>query len=151
MVFEHDYKEFPELTNKQISEFGFTSPHKQFTEDFRAVCVKVIDGDTITLRSDERDFDFPLRLLNIDAPEMSEGGEDAREFLRGQIEGEEVEIKINTHNRVGKFGRLLGNVQASGLDMGEALVRLGYAVPFGQKGVNEVPDLNKVLRFNQWL
>ena len=46
MVFEHDFEEFPELTNRQIDEFGFTSPHKQLTEGFEATVVKVHDGDT---------------------------------------------------------------------------------------------------------
>ena len=59
---DHDYKKFPELTNKQINEFGFQSPHKQITEDFDATVVHVTDGDTIRLRTDFRDFTFPLRL-----------------------------------------------------------------------------------------
>ena len=75
MVFEHDDKAFPELTNKQLEEFGFSSPHEQITRDFFAVVVKVVDGDTVTLRAEFRDFNFPLRLLDIDAPEMNEGGE----------------------------------------------------------------------------
>ena len=78
MVFEHDYKNYPELTNSQLSEFGFSSPHKQITEDFTAEVVKVHDGDTVTLRTDFRDFDFPLRLAGVDSPEMNSGGEKAR-------------------------------------------------------------------------
>jgi len=84
MVFgeEHDYVNFPELTNKQLQEEGFQSPHEQITEDFRAVVVKVHDGDTVTLRCDFRDFDFPLRFSNIDAPELNmDGGQEAKEFV----------------------------------------------------------------------
>jgi len=150
MVFEHNFKDFPELTNKQLGEIGFTSPHVQITEDFTATVIKVTDGDTIRLRTDFRDFDFPLRLLNIDAPELNEGGEEAAEFLRGQIEGEEVNVKINIQNRVGKFGRLLGEVVSSGINVGESLVRLGYAVPFGKKNEGQAPDINKMFRENQW-
>ena len=79
MVEQHDFTSFPELTKRQIEEFGFTSPHPQITEDFRATVVKVHDGDTVTLRTDFRDFDFPLRLLDIDAKELNEGGESAAE------------------------------------------------------------------------
>ena len=147
---DHEYKKIPELTNKQINEFGFQSPHKQITEDFDATVIKVIDGDTIRLRTDFRDFDFPLRMLNIDAPEMSEGGGEAREWLKGVIDGEEVQIKIDRFQRVGKYGRLLGRVISLGMDMGEAQIRLGLVVQFGQKKESEPADLNKTLRLEQW-
>lgn len=148
---EHNYKDYPELTNKQIEEFGFQSPHKQITEDFRAVVVKVTDGDTIRVKANFRDFAFPIRFIAIDAPEMNHGGEVARDWLKGQIEGEEVEIKINVRNRVGKYGRLLGKVVAAGIDMGESEVRLGLAVPFGQKDEAKIPDPFKIFRIEQWL
>lgn len=140
---EHNYKEFPELTNKQIEEFGFQSPHKQITEDFDAHVLKVIDGDTITLDTSFRDFSFPLRLLDIDAPEMNTGGEAARDWLKGVIEGEEVQIKIDKNNRVGKYGRLLGKVISMGMDMGEAELRLGLALQFGKKNEGQIPPIDK--------
>ena len=31
---------------------------------------------------DKRDFDFPVRFLGINAPEMNEGGGEAREYLK---------------------------------------------------------------------
>ena len=151
MVFEHDYKEFPELTNTQINEFGLTSPHKQITEDFYADVVRVYDGDTITLKTDFRDFEFPLRLFGIDTPEMNAGGETARDWLRGQILGEEVEIKIDRKNRVGKYGRLLGRVISKGMDMGDAELRLGLATTFGMRREGQLPNINKELNIKQWL
>ncbi len=147
---EHDYKQFPELTNRQLEEFGFESPHQQITEDFMATVVRVHDGDTVTLRTGFRDFDFPLRLLGIDSPEMSEGGEEARDWLREQVLDNEVEIKINKHERVGKYGRLLGKLISLGMDMGEAELQLGLAVPFGQRNQADAPDLNKIFRLEQW-
>ena len=92
---EHNYKEYPELTNRQLNEIGWTSPFPQITEDFNANVVRVVDGDTVILRTDFRDFDFPLRFLGIDSPEMSEGGEEAKQWLKGNIEGEDVEIIID--------------------------------------------------------
>jgi hypothetical protein len=59
MVFEHDYVANPELTNQQLAEYGWDSPHEQIERDFEAVVVKVHDGDTVTLRVGFRDFDFP--------------------------------------------------------------------------------------------
>jgi endonuclease YncB( thermonuclease family) len=149
---DHDYKNYPELSNKEIEEFGFESPHVQITEDFVADVVKVHDGDTITLRTDFRDFDFPLRFNSIDAPELNTGspGEEARDFLKEQIDGAEVEIKINKNNRVDKYGRLLGNVISRGIDMGDAEMRLGYAVPFGKKNEGAIPTDFKVFSTKPW-
>ncbi len=147
---EHDYNKFPELTNRQIEEFGFESPHKQITEDFTAEVVRVHDGDTVRLRVGFRDFDFPLRLLNIDALEMNEGGEIARDWLREMVLNDEVEIKIDPKQRVGKYGRLLGKIVSRGIDMGESQLRLGLAVPFGQKNAGQPQDINKIFRLEQW-
>lgn len=146
MAFEHDYIKFPELTNRQLEELQFTSPHVQITEDFYAEVVKVHDGDTIRLRTPFRDFDFPLRLLDIDAPEMSEGGEVAREWLKNKVLGQQVRILINSKNRVGKYGRLLGKVFYRGMDVGQEEVYLGLASPFGLKKEGEVPNIGKIMQ-----
>ena len=151
MVFEHDYKRFPELSKSQLAEFGFTSPHKQITEDFSAEVVRVHDGDTVTVSVDFRDFDFPIRFLDIDARELNEGGEDAKDFVKRRIEGRVVEIKINPDNRVDKFGRLLGYIIAGGLNVGEELLMRGLAVPFAKKDEGKLPDLNKELSVKRWL
>src|SRR5210317_1760499 len=108
MVLDHDYESFPELSNQQLNDIGFSSPHVQYTEDFWAVVVRVVDGDTVMLRTSDRDFDFPLRMLNIDAPELSEGGNDARDWVKARVEGKEVYVEIDNDQRVGKYGRLLG-------------------------------------------
>jgi len=153
MVFEHDYINFPELTNKQISEFGFTSPHKQIVEDFPARVVKVSDGDTITLRATFRDFDFPLRFLSVDAPELSTGdkGAKSKDWLKEFIEDQLVDVKINRENRVGKFGRLLGDVVFKGLNMGDLMVQKGLATPFGRRREDSLPVINKELSMGNWL
>ena len=149
-LFEHDYKNFPELTNRQINDFGLSSPHKQYVEDFDAVVVRVHDGDTITLRTEERDFDFPLRLLDIDAPEIKEGGEEARDWLRGQILNETIHIRIDKRNRIDKYGRLLGAVFHSGMDVGMEERRRGLATSFDARREGAIPDISKVLSL-KWL
>ena len=151
MVFEHDYDKFPELTNAQLEEMRFTSPHKQITEDFTAVVIRVQDGDTITLRVDFRDFDFPLRFLGIDAPELNEGGEVAKEWLTDRLLDETVDIKIDRSNRVGKYGRLLGRVVHQGSDVGEEQLRLGQVKKIGFAKEGEVPDLLKFFSIKTWL
>lgn len=116
----HDFKLWPELTNSQMAFYYFDSPHQQIAEDFWARVVKVIDGDTIRVSCDFRDFHFPIRFSNIMAAELNEkGGKESKSWLEKQILGEEVEVIINKKNRVGKWGRLLGQVKHMGFDMGE--------------------------------
>lgn len=149
-MFEHDYKSFPELSNTQMEHLQFTSPHKQITEDFTALVVKVHDGDTVTLRTEFRDFDFPLRFLDIDAPELSEGGEVAKEWLKSKIQGREVQVLIDPINRVGKFGRLLGRVFYRGMDVGQEALHLGLVKPFGAKKEGEPLSLLRLFSLRQW-
>ncbi len=116
----HDFKRFPELTNSQAAIYYFDSPHQQIAEDFWATVVRVKDGDTIQVKADFRDFDFPIRFSNINAAELDEkGGPESQSWLESQILGEEVEIIVNPKNRVEKWGRLLGQVRHKGFDMGE--------------------------------
>ena len=149
---EHDFKAYPELTNSEISSFGFFSPHVQIEDDFVAVVVKVHDGDTVTLRCDFRDFDFPLRFGKVDAPELNTGvaGSDARDYVAGLVEGEEVLVKINRMNRVGKYGRLIGDLVIGGLSVSDLLLMFGYAWPFASRLEGEIPNLDKTLAVKQW-
>ena len=155
MVFgdDHDFKKWPELSNSQIAEIGFTSPHQQIVEDFEAEVVKVHDGDTVTLRCDFRDFDFPLRFASVDAPELNTGvpGQEARDFVKGQIEGEMVKIKMDRKNRVGKYGRLLGDVEVQGIKISDTMLQLGYALPFDRRREGTIPDFNLLMKQGQWV
>lgn len=150
MVFEHDFRKNPELSNAQLAEYGLLSPHKQYTEDFLAVVERVHDGDTVTLATPERDFTFPLRLLDIDAPELSEGGDVARDYLKSRVLGKEVYVLIDRNNRVGKYGRLLGHVLASGVDVGEEMLGIGLVKEFGFKKEGEPEPVDRIFRRKQW-
>ncbi len=143
MVFDHDFVSFPELSNAQLADFGFSSPHKQFTEDFFATVVKVHDGDTVTLSTPMRDFVFPLRLLNIDAKELSEGGDEAKLWLSSRILNEHVMIVIDSNNRVGKYGRLLGRIFHQGLDVAEEMLNLGLVWSFDRRKEGPIPNIHQ--------
>ena len=120
----HDFKNLQELTNNQMAFYYFDSPHQQITEDFDARVTKVIDGDTIRVETDFRDFDFPIRFSNILAAELNEqGGRASQSWLESQILGQPVEIIVNENNRVEKWGRLLGQVRHKGFDMGELSIQ----------------------------
>ena len=129
----HDFKRFPELTNNQMQFYYFESPHKQITEDFLAKVKRVVDGDTIIVKWQERDFDFPVRLADIQAPELKEGGLESKKWLEGKIKDKEVEILINPYNRVGKWGRILGEVLHRGMNLNELSIQEGMAIPFGEQ------------------
>lgn len=138
----HDFINWPELTNAEMQVYGFESPHKQITQDIRARVVKVVDGDTIHVRWTERDFAFPVRFLDINAPEMSEPrGKEVREWLEQQILDEEVDLIIDPDRRVGKWGRLLAHVFSRGMDMGTAMIMLGLATEFDKRNEGKIPEV----------
>ena len=141
---EHDFIRFPELTNGQMTEFYFSSPHKQILEDFRCRVVKVTDGDTIRVLWEERDFNFPVRLLNIDAPELNEPkGVESKEWLADRIFEEEVDILIDPDNRVEKWGRLLGEVFHDGMNINEEIIRARKAIKWRDRHNVLLPDFKK--------
>ena len=146
----HDYKAYPELTNTQLEENPFASPHPQYTEDFEAVVERVHDGDTITLNTSDRDFLFPLRLLDIDAPEMNAGGKEARDWLRERILGQEITVIMDPNMRVGKYGRLLGRVFFGGFDVGEEMMQRDLVKSFGEDE-GEFDSVSKIFRLEAWL
>jgi len=129
----HDFKRFPELTNSQMEVYYFDSPHKQITEEINATVIKVHDGDTITVRWSERDFDFPVRFNNTAAPELNEnGGHTAQEWLEQRVLGKEVQINPDP-KRVEKWGRLLASVSEGGQNVGDEEVMLGFATTWAQR------------------
>lgn len=143
----HDFKNFPELTNSQMELYYFESPHKQIVGDIRVNVVKVHDGDTITVRWDERDFDFPVRFIDTNAPELSEeGGHEVQQWLEGILLGEEIDIEINSANRVDKWGRLLGRIIHRGIDINEESVRSGRATLFEDRDEGKIPNINIMLK-----
>ena len=150
---EHDFAKYPELTNPQLQEMPFSSPHVQITDDFYAKVVKIHDGDTITVETDFRDFKFPIRFLDIDAPELNTGtpGEKARDYVKARLLNEQVQIRIDQKNRVDKYGRLLGRIFHRGTDVGTDELMLGLASPFNRRREGEIPSFNKELRIEKWL
>ena len=150
MAEQHDFKKNPELTNTQMDTLYFESPHKQIVRDFEAEVVRVHDGDTITVRTTFRDFDFPIRMARMDARELNEGGKDSGEWLRSRIEGDKVTIGVNFDNRVGKFGRLIGEVIWRGINMNDDSIRSGQATPFGRRREGLLPIIDKELGLKQW-
>ena len=133
-----------EFSNRQLADWGFLSPHQQIAGDFGALVVKVHDADTVTVKADFRSFTFPIRIANIDAPELNEpDGEEAATWLRSRLLGKEVVVKVNNKNRVGKYGRLIGEIYQGGFNVGEEMLMSGLVAKFGMKDIFEVPPISK--------
>ena len=56
-MLNHNFNQFPELTNAQLRDLYFQSPHKQILYSFWGTCSKVVDGDTLHVSTSFRDFD----------------------------------------------------------------------------------------------
>lgn len=130
----HDFKKFPELTNSQMQIYYFESPHKQITETFSGEVVRVIDGDTIKVKWEEREKPVIVRFIDTAAPELDErGGKESKAWLERQILNEEVMILIKPKLRVGKWGRIIGRIIHFGMDINRMSIETGHAVPFAER------------------
>jgi len=141
----HDFVKFPELTNTQMQIYYAQSPHRQILESFTGECVRVIDGDTIMCRWYGRNFNFPIRFNNINAPEISEGGKEAKSWLKNRIENQTIDVLVDPKNRVGKFGRLLGTILHNGASIGQEMIQTGKANVFGRDQEGAIPKTNKTI------
>lgn len=136
----HDFKKYPELSNNQMQYYYFESPHRQITEDFTARVSRVHDGDTVTLNWEGRDFDFPMRIDIINAPELDqEGGIVSKAWLESQVLGKECQIILNPA-RIEKWGRLLGKLICDGMDIGEQSLNQGFSVVF-EDDTGTIPEV----------
>ena len=90
---------------------------------------KIIDGDSLEVAGER------IRLFGIDAPEARQQcrdpqgadyacGRDAARILTALIGGRPVSCTLVTHDR---YARDVATCQAEGRDLGEAMVRAGYA------------------------
>ncbi len=90
----------------------------------RALCTRVIDGDTIELSDGEH-----VRYIGIDTPEMrpvEAWAEAATEANRELVEGRIVRLELDVQER-DRYGRLLAYVWVGDLLVNEELVRRGLA------------------------
>ncbi len=107
---------------------------------YKALVIKVYDGDTITVNIDlGLNVIFrkvKIRLARINAPELKGEqrveGLKARDFLRELIMGKEITVQT-IKDRKGKYGRYLGEIwvkNESGkfINVNDLLVEKGFAV-----------------------
>ncbi|MBU7016134.1 MAG: thermonuclease family protein [Theionarchaea archaeon] len=86
------------------------------------LCTAVIDGDTFRLSNGEA-----VRLIGIDAPELSQsGGDKSRQYLTQLILNKGVTLKKGYEDR-DKYRRLLRFVYLGDVCINEEMIRQGYA------------------------
>lgn len=131
----HDFKNFPELSNRQMAIYYFESPHRQITEDFEGKVVKITDGDTIWVKWEHRKKPIVIRFLDTAAPERKEpGGKESASWLESKIMGEEVKVIVDPDKRIGKWGRILGVIMHMGMNINKQSIDEGMAIPFEERG-----------------
>ena len=94
---------------------------------FSAKVVKVSDGDTITVLTQNKES-RKVRLYGIDAPETKQDfGKASKQYLSSLIAGRIVEVKSGGQDR---YGRVLGTIYLDGADINAKTVEEGYAWAF---------------------
>ena len=108
--------------------------------EYRARITRVIDGDTVEAEIDlgfHVTFTATLRLSGINAPE-TRGTERPQglaatrylESLLDDLTGHTRELIVRTkQDRTGKYGRYLAELIAGEVNLNQALVAAGHAVP----------------------
>jgi micrococcal nuclease len=101
------------------------------------------DGDTITLRMDNRKY--KARLIGFDAPEMGQEpwGEKAREHLREMLKGSRWIVSVEQGiEKYDKYGRLLVYIWTKDKTfVNEQMLADGYAVLFTFQPNSKYADL----------
>jgi micrococcal nuclease len=92
-----------------------------------AVVTRVVDGDTVEL-----DNGKTVRLIGIDTPEVHGGiecgGAQASAYMERVATGRAVSVHTDpTQDTYDRYGRLLAYLDAGGKDLGEAVLRAGWA------------------------
>mgnify|MGYP000036803361 CR=1 FL=1 len=101
---------------------------EEFESKERALCIRVIDGDTIVVLLNGREE--KVRLIGIDTPEKGRHYfEEATKKIASFVLGKEVRLEKDVSER-DKYGRLLRYVYVGSIFVNAELVRLGYAMVY---------------------
>ena len=89
------------------------------------VVTRVVDGDTLWVKTRANAQPLKVRIQGIDAPEICQlGGVPARDALRRMTLGQSVTVTSKAHD---DYGRTIGIVHLQGHDIGRWMVAQGHA------------------------
>ena len=89
------------------------------------VVTRVVDGDTVWVKTNFAAHPLKVRISGIDAPEICQaGGSGARDALKQRVLGQLVTVSFKQHD---SYGRALASVAWQGEDIGRWMVVNGYA------------------------
>ena len=102
---------------------------------------KIVDGDTIDVLLDmgfDIKYQSRVRLFGIDTPESRTRNKEekvrgllSKSYLKDAIKkAKKLTIKTHKGSETGKFGRILGEVFADGVNLNLKMCREGYAVQY---------------------
>lgn len=111
---------------------------------------KVIDGDTIEVRQEKRNY--KVRLSEIDAPEINQRfGTESKNFLASLILNEEIELIYISEDR---YGRIVAKIYKDNKDINRSMVRSGLAWVYDyyveDQSLYNDQNLAKKNSFNIW-
>lgn len=102
-----------------LSKYSDTECHVEE----KAVCTKVVDGDTIYLDNGEK-----IRLVGVNTPERGvEGYITSKNFVQKLCLDKEVGIDIDDSKHTDRYGRTLAVVIVDGKNLNEMLLKEGLA------------------------
>ena len=127
-----------ETISKSSSTFN-TSQTPQVLEELDGALVDVIrvsDGDTLWIESEGHEY--KVRMIGINSNELQgDNGQpecaakDARERLSQLVDGKQVVFTFDeSQDKQDRYGRLLGYIESEGQDIGNVLVKEGFAQEF---------------------
>jgi micrococcal nuclease len=86
---------------------------------------RVSDGDTLWVRPADGGQPIKIRLDGVDAPEICQpGGHEARQALEQLVLRQPVTVEVRLRD---DYGRRVATLRREGRDVGELLVRKGFA------------------------
>ena len=95
---------------------------------YSAVVTRVVDGDTVWIRTANRVKPVKVRIVGIDAPEVCQSdGRASSDALYRRLMGQSVTVSATTTRSHDEYGRLLAKVDLRGEDIGHWMVLNGYA------------------------
>jgi len=126
-------KQSSTTTNQQQESKSSTSDKETKSEypHFKAEVVRVVDGDTLKIKFNEKEE--TVRLLLVDTPEsvhpskpVQPYGVEASNFAKKKLTGKTVDVELGIGER-DKYGRLLAYIYVDGKMFNETLLETGYA------------------------